>query len=176
MGTWFRELGSLFDRNGCITDKYIGDAAMSVWVHENQVPDRKDIRRVLETLLVIQRLTADLHNRFRLPAPVRIGAGINTGVSVIGNTGSQGNPDFSPLGDSVNTAFRLEGLTKEIGADVAIGRLTFECLVGPCDAHDYFEKRLVELRGYQQPVEVWLTSYAKLREFLSSVKDTNRNQ
>jgi adenylate cyclase len=170
MGTWFRELGSVFDQNGCKIDKYIGDAAMAVWVHENQIPDQKQICRVLETLLVIQRFTSGLHERFNLPAPLRIGAGINTGISVLGNTGSQGNPDFSPLGDSVNAAFRLESVTKETGFDIAIGALAFECVAGATNFEKYFEKRLVELKGYQQPQETWLTSYAKLEEFLSEVK------
>jgi adenylate cyclase len=166
MGTWFRELGSMLRRSGCATDKYIGDAAMGVWVHEGQIPDQEQIRCVLETLLKIQECTASLHQQFQLPSPVRIGAGINTGLSVMSNSGPHEHPDFSPLGDSVNTAFRLESATKNTEFDVALGRLTFECLSGAADAVKYFEKQFVELRGYQQPVETWLTSYSKLEEFL----------
>jgi adenylate cyclase len=166
IGTWFRELGSMFRRNGCATDKYIGDAAMAVWVHESQMPDQEQICRVLETLLEIQRLTAGLHEQFSLPSPVRIGAGINTGLSIVGNRGPQENPDFSPLGDSVNAAFRLESATKNCGFDVALGRVTFECLSSTSAAVKYFEKRMVELKGYEEPVEAWLTSYPKLGEFL----------
>lgn len=165
IGTWFRELGSMFRRNGCATDKYIGDAAMAVWVHETEMPDQEKICLVLETLLEIQRLTAGLHEQFSLPSPVRIGAGINTGLSIVGNSGPQENPDFSPLGDSVNAAFRLESATKNSGFDVALGRVTFECLSAP-DAAQFFEKRMVELKGYEEPAEVWLTSYPKLGEFL----------
>ena len=62
IGTWFRKLGSMFRRNGCATEKYIGDAAMAVWVHENQMPDQEQICLVLETLLEIQGLTAGLHD------------------------------------------------------------------------------------------------------------------
>jgi adenylate cyclase len=166
MGTWFRELGSMLRRGGCATDKYIGDAAMGVWVHEGEIPDQGQIRRVLETLLKIQDFTAGLHRQFPLPSPVRIGAGINTGLSVMSNSGPLEHPDFSPLGDSVNTAFRLESATKSAQSDIALGRLTFECLGGSAEAVKYFEKRLVELKGYQQPVETWLTSYPKLGEFL----------
>ena len=166
IGTWFRELGSIFRRNACATDKYIGDAAMAVWVHETQMPEQEQIRLVLETLLEIQGLTAGLHERFALPAPVRIGAGINTGPCIVGNTGPQGNPDFSPLGDSVNAAFRLESTTKNSGFDVALGRLTFGCLGGAPDVVKYFEKRMVMLKGYEEPVEAWLTSYPALGKFM----------
>jgi adenylate cyclase len=166
IGTWFRELGSMFRQNGCATDKYIGDAAMAVWVHESQMPDQEQIRLVLKTLLEIQRLTAGLQEHFSLPSPVRIGAGINTGASIVGNSGPQGNPDFSPLGDSVNAAFRLESVTKNSGFDVALGQFTFKCLSTAPDAVEYFEKRMVQLKGYEEPVEAWLTSYPKLGEFL----------
>ena len=167
IGTWFRELGSMFRRNGCATDKYIGDAAMAVWVHESKMPDQEQICLVLDTLLEIHRLTAGLQEHFSLPSPVRIGAGINTGPSIVGNSGPQGNPDFSPLGDSVNAAFRLESVTKNSGFDVALGRVTFECLSSAPEAVNSFEKRMVELKGYEEPVEAWLTSYQKLGEFLA---------
>jgi adenylate cyclase len=166
IGTWFRKLGSMFRRNGCATEKYIGDAAMAVWVHENQMPDQEQICLVLETLLEIQGLTAGLHEQFSLPSPVRIGAGINTGPSIVGNCGPQENPDFSPLGESVNTAFRLESTTKNSGFDLALGGVTFECLSSAPDAVKYFEKRMVELKGYEEPVTAWLTTYPKLSEFL----------
>jgi len=166
IGTWFRELGAALSHSGCVSDKYIGDAAMGVWVHENRIPGQKQIHGVLKTLLEIQRLTASLHERFSLPSPVRTGAGINTGISVMSNCGPQGSPDFSPLGDSVNTAFRFESATKDTGCDVAIGRLTFECLGAASIAANYFEKRFIELKGYPQPLEAWLTSYEKLGQYL----------
>jgi adenylate cyclase len=168
MGTWFRELGSMLQRSGCSTDKYIGDAAMAVWVHEGHIPNQKEIRRVLDTLLKIQEFTSSLHERFSFPSPLRMGAGINTGLSVMGNSGPLGNPDFSPLGESVNAAFRLETATKNTGFDVALGRLTFECLSGAHRAANYFEKRLLELKGYDKPVEAWLISYSQLSEFLAT--------
>lgn len=94
------------------------------------------------------------------------------------NTGPQENPDFSPLGDTVNATFRLETATKKSGFDVAIGRTTMECLNGKADLsqHDaqhhaqhcaqHFEKRSVELKGYDKAVDAWFTSFDKLQDFL----------
>jgi adenylate cyclase len=173
IGNWFRELGSIFRRCGCATEKYIGDAAMAVWVHEGTIPDHGEIRHVLATLLEIHRFTAGLHQQFSLPSPLRIGAGINSGLCIMGNSGPQDNPDFSPLGDSVNAAFRLESATKNSGFDVALGRLTFASLrSGSPDAAKYFDKRIVDLKGYERQVEVWLTSYSGLEDFLVG----NRNE
>jgi adenylate cyclase len=166
VGTWFRELGSIFRRSGCVTEKYIGDAAMAVWVHEGRIPDQKQMRRVLEALIEIQKFTANLQKQFSLPSPVRIGAGINIGLSAIGNSGPQENPDFSPLGESVNAAFRLESSTKNSGFDVALGRLAFDCLGVTPNVARHFEKRIIELKGYDQPTEVYLTSYSALSRFL----------
>jgi len=166
IGTWFRGLGSIFRRSGCVTEKYIGDAAMAVWVHEGRIPDQKQMRRVLETLLKVQKFTANLQKQFSLPSPLRIGAGINTGLSVISNSGPQENPDFSPLGESVNVAFRLESSTKNSGFDVALGRLAFDSLRVAPNVVRHFEKRIVELKGYELPAEVYLTSYSKLGDFL----------
>jgi adenylate cyclase len=169
IGTWFREIGAVLDRSGCASDKYIGDAAMGVWVHENLIPGPAQILGVLNTLLMIQRFTAGLHERFPLPSQVQTGAGINTSISVMSNCGPQGNPDFSPLGDGVNAAFRLESATKDMGYDVAIGRLTFECLAASPNVVKYFERHFVRLKGYPQPLEAWLTSYEKLSQYLFEV-------
>jgi adenylate cyclase len=101
---------------------------------------------------------------------MRVGAGINTGLSIVSNTGPQENPDFSPLGDTVNATFRLETATKKSGFDLALGRTTMECLNGQaglsqhCAQH--FEKQSVELKGYDKSVEAWFTSFDKLQDFL----------
>lgn len=168
IGTWFREAGTIVRRYGCSGDKYIGDAVMAVWTHQAGGAKPQEMRRVLAALVDLRSLTASLHQKFPLPAPVRIGAGINTGISMTGNTGAQDNPEFSPLGDNVNTAFRPETATKGSGLDVALGKMTFECLAGTPDAQLYFEKRAVELKGYDQAVEAWLTSFANLEAYLKS--------
>jgi len=168
IGTWFREAGIIVRRNGCTGDKYIGDAVMAVWTHSAGGPKAAEIHGILQALSEIQVLTSSLHQQFPLPAPIRIGAGINTGLSMMGNTGGQDSPDFSPLGDNVNAAFRLETATKKSGLDIALGRMTFECLGKDPEAQQCFEKRAVELKGYEQAVEAWLTSFTRLDEFLRS--------
>lgn len=169
MGAWCREIGVIFRRSGCAMEKYMGDAAMAVWIHEGQIPGEGQMAQLLSMLLEIRQFTDNLQLQFSLPAPVRIGAGINTGLGIMGNRGSEESPDFSPLGDSVNTAFRLESCTKNSGFDVAVGRLSFECLSGASNIGKHFEKRLIELKGYEERAEVWLTSYGKLRDFLGGI-------
>jgi adenylate cyclase len=166
IGTWFRESGLIVRRYGCSGDKYIGDAVMAVWTHTTEAPKPDEMRRVLQALADLQTLTSGLHQQFPLPAPLRIGAGINTGLSVMGNTGAQDNPEFSPLGDSVNAAFRLETATKGSGLDLALGKATFECFSSTGDPQQFFEKRVVQLKGYDHGVEAWLASFASLEAYL----------
>ncbi len=177
IGTWFRQTGTILRKYGASGDKYIGDAVMAVWTHASDSPNTDQIYPILQALSEIEAFTRTLHQEFPLPAPLRVGAAINTGLSIMSNTGPQENPDFSPLGDTVNATFRLETATKKSGFDIAIGRSTMECLNGqPGLAYDakqdaqhwaqHFEKRSVELKGYDKAVEAWFTSFDKLQNFL----------
>lgn len=166
IGTWFREVDAIVRHRGSSGDKFIGDAVMAVWTHQTDRPAPDEIWQVLEAVHEIQQLTAGLQAQFRLAAPVRIGAGINTGVSIVGNVGAQDNPEFSPLGDNVIAAFRLEAATKRYGHDIALGKTTFECLRSSADLTQFFENRPVELKGYEDVVDSWLTSFANLENIL----------
>jgi len=170
IGTWFREAGRIVKRHGSSGDKYIGDAVMATWTHQTHTPKSSEMHRVLQGLWEIHVLTSHLQEQFSLPTPVRIGAGINTGLCMVGNTGAQDNPEFSPLGDSVNVAFRLESATRKTELDIALGRDTFERLGDTPEVQNCFEKRLVELKGYENAVDVWFTSFAKLGSVLRTRK------
>ncbi len=186
IGTWFRQTGTILRKYGASGDKYIGDAVMAVWTHTSESPQPAEIYPILQALSEIEAFTRTLHREFPLPAPLRVGAGINTGISIMSNTGPQENPDFSPLGDTVNATFRLETATKKSGFDVAIGRTTMEYLNGQpglsqdsaqhhaqnCARH--FEKRSVDLKGYDQAVEAWFTSFDKLQNFLQLTRPGQR--
>src|SRR5260370_5399131 len=56
--------------------------------------------------------------------PINVGVGLNTGVCVVGNMGSDLRFDYSVLGDSVNLASRLEGQSKEYGFPIIVGSKT----------------------------------------------------
>jgi adenylate cyclase len=115
--------------------------------------------------------TAGLRERFRLPSELRVGAGLNTGSAAVGNPGTHQVMDFTALGDSVNVAFRMETATKELGADVVLGKNTFDYLRPlPASTRD-FDTAEVKLKGYDVAVQTWSTSFVRLGEFLTKLDD-----
>lgn len=159
IGTWFLRVGQIAQGQGSWAQKYIGDAMMAVWVHDNLAHLNADLVHALQTVDQINSVTADIHRTLPLPAPLRIGAGINTGPAIVGGS------DYTALGDTVNAAFRLEAATKEIGLGIALGERTFDELKMP--ANSPFERRQVSLKGYESPTTTWATSFEALRRYLS---------
>ncbi len=169
IGTWFLRVGQIVGRLGSWAQRYIGDAVMAVWTHATETPTSAEICDILKALSEIEAFTRTLHQQFPLPAALRVGAGVNTGISIMSNTGPQENPDFSPLGDAVNAGFRLETATKKAGFDVALGRATAEALNRSGTFAAHFQKKSVELKGYDEAVEAWFTTFDTLKDYLAAV-------
>jgi adenylate cyclase len=160
IGTWFLRAGQIVQRQGSWAQKYIGDAVMAVWIHDNQSNLAPDLMRALQAVSEIDGVTAGLHRTLPLPGPLRIGAGVNTGPAIVGGS------DFTALGDTVNAAFRLEAATKQLGLGVALGERTFEEL--RLAEAEPFLRREVELKGYDAPSTAWAVSFEALAEFLTA--------
>jgi len=158
IGTWFLRSGQITQRLGSWAQKYIGDAVMAVWVHDDPALVSADLLRTLRAVNEIRAATEEISRSLKLPAPLRIGAGVNTGPAIVGGT------DYTALGDTVNAAFRLESATKTLGLGVAIGENTYEQLVTP--ARGSFTRREVVLKGYDEPTTAWAISFEELGEFL----------
>lgn len=167
IGTWFRRAGEIISQYGSGVDKYIGDAVMAVWVHGPEGATRDDMLRLLQAVSTLATMTSQLHEQFPLPFPLRIGAGLNTGYAMVGNTGSSDRPDYTALGDTVNAAFRLESSTKKLGLDVAMGETTYDYLKTIGATETFFQRHSVILKGYENPVITHATTFADLNQFLT---------
>ena len=110
---------------GCII-KFIGDA--SLHVHNAPVDDKEHavtaVKTALEMIDAIEEFNKELQAEGR--PPVGMGAGVNTGPTLIGNIGANDRYGYDVLGDSVSTAARLEGQTKGYGVLLVIGPNTAE--------------------------------------------------
>jgi class 3 adenylate cyclase/HAMP domain-containing protein len=109
----------IYNRGG-VVDKYIGDAIMAFW----GAPEKHDddaLQSVLSGLDMIDAL-AGFNERQRAlgKSEFHIGVGINFGEVTVGNIGSERKMDYTVIGDAVNLASRMEGLTKAYHADVLV--------------------------------------------------------
>lgn len=140
----------IFDRRGTI-DKYVGDMIMAFWGAPLRDAEHADhaIAAALDMLRAVQNLRAEFA-REGLPE-IAIGIGINSGVMNVGDMGSQYRRAYTVIGDAVNLASRLEGLTKYYGADLVVGPRTRELAPG------FVYRRLdrVRVKGKHEAVEVF---------------------
>lgn len=166
IGTWFRCAGDIIREYGSWVDKYIGDAIMAVWIHGAQGISPEEMLRIAQALSALHKMTSKLHERYPLPFPLRVGAGLNTGYAMVGNTGTGDRPDYTALGDTVNAAFRLESSTKQIGMDVALGETTYQYLASSLANSNLFKQHTVSLKGYDMPTITYAGSFTDLDTFL----------
>ncbi|MEN3013848.1 MAG: adenylate/guanylate cyclase domain-containing protein [Endomicrobiia bacterium] len=109
----------IFKYNGTI-DKYIGDCIMCFWNAPLNQPDHAylAVKCVMEMIYELERLNESetILKGFK----IKIGAGINTGEAIVGNIGSIHLMNYTAVGDTVNTASRLQSLTKEFNSPIII--------------------------------------------------------
>lgn len=104
-------------------DKFMGDAVMAFWNAPLSDPDHA--RQACRAALAMQASIVTRNAaRGETDDPIRLGIGLNTGACVVGNVGSPQRFDYSVLGDVVNTASRLEEMTKTYGVPIIIGEQT----------------------------------------------------
>ncbi|NEP18292.1 MAG: adenylate/guanylate cyclase domain-containing protein, partial [Leptolyngbya sp. SIO4C1] len=168
IGTWFRHAGEIISEYGSWVDKYIGDAVMAVWIHGTQEVEAEEMLQITRAINALHKMTSELHKKYPLPFPLRVGAGVNTGYAMVGNTGTGDRPDYTALGDTVNAAFRFETSTKQLGLDVAIGETTYQHLSQLGADEQTFKRYSVMVKGYDMPLVTHACTFANLDQFLQT--------
>ena len=163
IGTWFFRVGKVAERWGSWKQQYMGDAVMAVWVHENKSNVGAELVRVLRAVCEMDQVTSEISRSLPLPGLFRIGAGVNTGLAILGGT------YYTALGDTVNVAMRLEAATKAVGLNVVLGESTYEALIAPPPLS--FQRVDVKVKGHDQPVAAWGISFKDLDSFINSVDE-----
>ena len=138
------------DKRGTI-DKYIGDAIMAFW--GAPVADEKHAANGVEAALEMQRRIRELDPEFakRGWPHLNIGVGLNCGEMNVGDMGSRFRRAYTVMGDAVNLASRLEGLTKEYG----VGILVSESMVSAASGFVYREVDTVVVKGRTEGVKIY---------------------
>ena len=160
-GFFFRKAGKLLQQRGAWRQKYTGDGIMAIWIHNPGESNPAKMHAILDSLWQLTRVANSLQVDFGLDAPIRIGAGANTGAASVGNLGSSESPDYTALGDVVNKAFRLEAATKELSFDLLIGQETLSYL--DFEAQAIFDRCTLMLKGYDEATTAYGTHFAELK-------------
>jgi adenylate cyclase len=142
---------SIINHKGTI-DKFIGDAIMAYWNAPLQIEDHADmaVKSAIEQIEMLSKINETIIPTYGVT--INIGIGIHTGLVTAGDMGAEGRSDYTIIGDNVNLGSRLEGLTKQYGANILISKATYDQLTGeykirPLD--------MVEVKGKSQAVEIF---------------------
>ncbi|MET3131650.1 adenylate cyclase [Oxalobacteraceae bacterium GrIS 1.11] len=132
-------------------DKYIGDAVMAFWGAPVAFADHAG--RAVATALLMQASAHRLNDDFiaRGWPPLKIGIGLNSGLMHVGDMGSRIRRAYTVMGDAVNLAARLEGITKVYGVGIAVGAATR----AQAPQFAYRELDLVRVKGKNEPVAIF---------------------
>ena len=124
MNEFLTPLTEVIYRHRGTIDKYMGDCIMAFW--GAPLADPEHARNGVLAGLEMQRTLKEMQPHFRSKnwPEIRIGVGLNTGRMSVGNMGSRIRLAYTVMGDAVNLASRLEGITKEYGADIIVGEDT----------------------------------------------------
>lgn len=144
----------LLERKATI-DKFIGDAILAFWNAPLDDPDQhaNAARSALGMLDRLKQLNAEMPGKQGEPWPghVSIGIGLNAGPCCVGNMGSAQRLSYSLIGDTVNLASRIEGLTKYYKVSIAMGSAMHDAL----PEFASIELDLVRVVGRNAPEEVY---------------------
>jgi adenylate cyclase len=132
-------------------DKYMGDAIMAFW--GAPVADAQHARNAVLAALGMQSDAKTLNEKFKARGwpTFKIGVGVNSGVMRVGDMGSKIRRAYTVMGDAVNIASRLEGITKQYGADIIIGDGTRKLITG----FVLRELDRVRVKGKDEPVTIY---------------------
>jgi adenylate cyclase len=148
---------AILDRKGYV-DKYMGDAIMAFW-NAPLDDDKHEINACAAALDMLDRIDEvngareqEAKQGGHVYIPLKVGIGLNTGLGVVGNMGSDLKKNYSVLGDSVNLASRLEGQSKEYGFPIIVGSRT---ALAAREKFAILELDFIKVKGKTEPEVIY---------------------
>ncbi len=144
----------VLDHGGTLVD-YLGDGLMAAFGAPIESIDHADRAVAAARDMVGDRL-ADFNGWLRsegIDESFRMGIGLNSGKVMSGTLGSDRRIDYAVIGDTVNTAARVEQLTKQTGHAILIADQTRTNMTGPTDGLTFVDE--FEIRGKQSRIKLW---------------------
>ena len=137
-------------KNGGTVDKYMGDCIMAFWNAPLDCPNHQE--KAIISAREMKRKLRKMNIKEEFGTELKIGIGINTGEAVVGNMGSEQRFDYSVLGDAVNLASRLEGISKNYDTTIIIGEDTYKSVK---DKFKFRKLDDVQVKGKSNKVAIY---------------------
>jgi adenylate cyclase len=150
LNRYLTAISAVIEEEGGVIDKYMGDGVMALFGAPISHSDDA-ARTLVAAMRIVERVAAlaDALRKEGLPHP-DIGIGINTARVIAGNIGSPTRLNYTVLGDGVNLAARLEGLTKRYQVPIVVGEATRNRISGWA----WRELDKVRVKGKSVPVRI----------------------
>jgi class 3 adenylate cyclase len=154
LNAYLTEMSDAILDNGGTLISYMGDGIMAVFGAPLDQPDHRDraLATAREMLTRLDRFNERMRGR-GVERPFQMGIGIKTGEVMCGNVGSERRLEYTAIGDTTNTAARLEGMTKGSGYAVFVADSTRSGLLSQADDLELVAD--MPVRGRSAPVRVW---------------------
>jgi len=152
LNIYFDPIAEIIIKHRGTIDKFVGDAVMAYWNAPIDVENHADeaVSSAVEQISNLKNINKKIKNKYGIE--INIGIGINSGVVTIGEMGSSGRSDYTIIGDNVNLASRLQGLTRIYKTNIIISEFTKKLL-----KKEYIirELDLVKVKGKEKPVRIF---------------------
>lgn len=152
LNTCLEQICHAIESNGGVVDKFTGDAVMALF--GAPVTHTDDAARAASAVLAIQQAMATLNEKAGGHS-LGIGVGLHTGLVVAGNMGSRNRMNYTVIGDAVNLASRLEGLTRYYQVENVVSEATRDAMGGQSGLYVWRELDIVRVKGKQQAVKIF---------------------
>lgn len=151
MNEYLTAMTAIIYEHGGTVDKYIGDAIMAFWGAPLHDPDHA--LHAVQAAIAMRKRMVTLQQEMTVQGfpEIRIGIGVNSGQMRVGNMGSSFRVAYTVMGDAVNLASRLEGLTRQYDTWVIVGETTRALIAG----YVWRELDLVRVKGKHEPVAIF---------------------
>lgn len=151
LNEYFSYMVPVINQYGGVVDKFIGDAIMAVWGVPHEKPD--DGKNALMACIKM-RLALDQLNQIRKQRDepeLWIGMALHFGEAISGTIGSEERMEYTVIGNTINTASRIEASTKAFGTDLLVSEEVKEKLTDFL----YTEAGSVEVKGRSEPIKLY---------------------
>ncbi|MCW6036918.1 adenylate/guanylate cyclase domain-containing protein [Spirulina subsalsa FACHB-351] len=154
LNTYFHTMVEAIVQNNGTLDKFIGDAVMAEFGFPLSHGPEEDALNAIRAALTMRQDLALLRQYWQAEnrQPLFNGIGISYGEVIAGDIGSWRRREYAVMGDTVNIASRVEGLTKELGTDILITESLYELVKDKVEVTDLGEH---QLKGRSLPVRLY---------------------